>query len=72
MAEEDVRPTKSESVVSTLVVGKGRDGRRGKKSGGARSQSGLSGNVAVQRSGEGDVPVASTTEPGSEGVDGVH
>jgi hypothetical protein len=69
MAEGEVRPTESESVVSAPVVGKGKRGRGGKKSGGSRAESGLSGDAATERSGTVDVPTSSETNAGRQGVD---
>lgn len=69
VVEGDVRPTESESVVSTTVDGTGGGRRGGKKSGGPRTQSGLSRPAEGKRGGEGDVSNADQAAATGERLD---
>lgn len=67
--EGDIRTSESEPVVSAPVDGKSGGRRSGKKSGGSRSQSGLSGTPEGERSGAVNVPDADSTTGTGTGID---
>ena len=67
--EGDVRTTGSDTVVSPPVDGKTGSRRGGKKTGGPRTQPGLSPDAATKRGGTGNVSTPSKADPGGQKLD---